>query len=156
MKEKSSRLMIAEIRAEMGGGLVGDIEQIWCDPHMKQLWEDYKDNQFYMTPARKENQTQQKGWVRHGIDIIQGRLNVDPIDGRTGLKVFNTCDRLIREFQMYEWKDAPNADVGEPGVPIKKNDHGLDALRYFAVSYRKVSDYEHEAVSETWKIGRRK
>jgi len=155
MKEKASRLMIQEMRAEFGGGFVGNMEQIWCDPHMRQLWEDYKDNQFYMTPAIKVTQTQQKGWVRLGIDVIYTKLNVDPIDGKTGIQIFNTCEKLINEFQMYEWKSSPDDDLSEPGVPIKKNDHGLDALRYFAVSYKKQPHYIHKPMGDKWKIGQR-
>ncbi len=155
IKEKPSRIMIAEFNAELDGGQVGKIENIWCDPHMKQLWEDYKNNEFYMSPARKESQTQTMGWVRHGIDIIANKLKINPIDGGTGIKVFNTCDKLIREFEMYEWKDAPNEDVNEPGTPIKKNDHGLDAFRYFAVSYRKSYNdpVPKQWKSNAWKLG---
>ena len=157
IKEKPSRIMISEMKAEMEG--VGKIETIWCDPHMKQLWEDYKDNEFYMSPARKEAQTQVRGWVRHGIDLIKGKLKINPVDGSTKLKVFNTCETLAMEFEMYEWKDPPRSggqETSEAGSPVKKNDHGLDALRYLAVSYR-PSDNEppnYQWKEDSWKIGR--
>jgi phage terminase large subunit len=153
MKEKPSRIMIAEMRSELEGGDIGFTEVIWCDPHMRQLRLDYEANEFYMSPARKEAQTQVGGWVRHGIDIIKGRLKINPIDGHAKLYVFNTCEKLIEEFQQYEWKDAPDETVNAPGVPIKKNDHGLDALRYFAVSYQKMVKVETYGEDKNWKIG---
>ena len=152
MKEKPSRVMIGEMKAEMEG--LGRIETIWCDPHMKQLLDDYWDNEFYMSPARKEPQTQVRGWMRHGIDIIQGRLKVNPVDGSTKLKVFNTCEKLCQEFEMYEWKDPPSTgkqEISEPGSPVKKNDHGLDALRYFAVSYTKIPPI-YPQMLKNWEI----
>ncbi len=157
IKEKPSRVMISEMLSEIEP--LGKIETIWCDPHMKQLWEDYKDNEFYMSPARKETQTQVRGWVRHGIDIIKGRLKINPIDQSTKLKIFNTCDNLILEFERYEWKDAPTSgkqETSEPGTPIKKNDHGLDALRYFAVSHKQSSGDEppKQWKKDAWKLGK--
>jgi hypothetical protein len=153
MKEKPSRVMIAEMRAELEGGQVNKLETVWCDPHMEQLRMDYSDNGFYMSPARKESATQTRGWVRHGIDLISGKLKIDPIDGSTNLKVFNTCDRLIKEFERYEWKEAPDESISEPGVPIKKFDHGLDAFRYFAVSYRREEKHPRLPKEQDWRIG---
>lgn len=155
-KEKATPIMISEINTELDSHLIGKIETIWCDPHMKQLWEDYRHHQFYMTPASKLSQTQVGGWVRHGIDKISSKLNVNPVDKSTGLKIFNTCENIIKEFEMYEWKDSPNEDVNEPGTPVKHNDHGLDALRYFAVSYKKMDtdNIPMQWESNAWKIGR--
>lgn len=42
------------------------------------------------------------------------------------LYIFSTCKHLIREIKGYMW--------GENEVPVKKDDHALDELRYFIMS----------------------
>lgn len=54
--------------------------------------------------------------------------------------IFSNCINTIREFETYRWKEKSVThaqDLNEPDVPEKANDHALDALRYFAVSYKK-------------------
>lgn len=70
-----------------------------------------------------------------GIDIIRQWL----IDDR--LKVFNNCANFIREIEGYRYEDWTNA-VGDKHnlkeKPLKRDDHSMDALKYFAngVLYR--------------------
>lgn len=42
------------------------------------------------------------------------------------LKIFSRCVNLIREFKTYWW--------GKGDTPVKKDDHALDALRYYLMS----------------------
>ena len=42
------------------------------------------------------------------------------------MSVFSCCDNLIRELKSYWW--------GTGDSPVKKDDHALDALRYFVMS----------------------
>ena len=46
-----------------------------------------------------------------------------------------TCVSLIREMMLYAWKTLIGSkarDRGDPlQVPVKKNDHAIDACRYF-------------------------
>lgn len=44
-------------------------------------------------------------------------------DGKTKLYIFKNCVNLIREFKCYWWGEGDN--------PKKKDDHALDALRYY-------------------------
>ncbi len=46
--------------------------------------------------------------------------------GDSKLFIFKTCTNLIREFKSYFW--------GNSDVPIKKDDHSLDELRYYIMS----------------------
>ena len=78
---------------------------------------------------------------------VNPKVNKNLFDGITRVKeyfksdnnspsiyIFNTCKHLIRELKGYMW--------GENEVPIKKDDHALDELRYFVMSLpsnRKVS-----------------
>ena len=44
-------------------------------------------------------------------------------NGKPKLDIFRNCVNLIREFKTYRWADGD--------VPVKKDDHALDALRYY-------------------------
>ena len=48
------------------------------------------------------------------------------------LYVFSTCSNLIKEFMGYVW--MRRRDGGKTNKPQKRNDHGLDALRYGCMS----------------------
>jgi len=46
---------------------------------------------------------------------------------------FDRCPELIKEMEVYRWKEPPDLDLDEIGyieTPIKKKDHGCDASRY--------------------------
>ena len=59
-------------------------------------------------------------------DVFAGIARVKSylIEGR--LKIFSNCVNLIREFKSYWWGSGDN--------PIKKDDHALDALRYYIMT----------------------
>lgn len=52
------------------------------------------------------------------------------------LKVHRSCKNLIKEFGAYIW-DEKAAERGEE-KPVKQNDHGMDALRYYCKTIVKV------------------
>lgn len=63
-------------------------------------------------------------------DILAGVKTVSELlrvreDGRPRLYVHASCKNLIREFDVYEWD-------GRADQPKDKDNHALDALRYFA------------------------
>jgi hypothetical protein len=60
--------------------------------------------------------------VVDGIRLISTLLSVDR------LKIHESCKGLIAEVPGYSWSEA-YAERGED-VPVKADDHGLDALRY--------------------------
>lgn len=61
-----------------------------------------------------------------GISRVRQAL-LPRADGRPGLTVHPRCVNLIREFEGYVYEEIRGA--GEP-LPVKGNDHALDALRY--------------------------
>jgi hypothetical protein len=62
--------------------------------------------------------------VLPGINAVTSRLLVAG-DGKPRLTVDPSCVELIREMETYQWKkDKPKDE------PVKKFDHGCDALRY--------------------------
>lgn len=65
-----------------------------------------------------------KGRVLDGIQRLQNRLEVQG-DGRPRLTIDPSCVNLINEMESYVWRP-------EKDVPVKENDHALDALRYLS------------------------
>lgn len=56
-----------------------------------------------------------------GISMVKSWLKNG--DGRARLFIFKNCVNLIKEFKSYWW--------GDSDLPIKKDDHALDELRYY-------------------------
>lgn len=110
------------------------------DPSGKQEMLDYAQHGFYITPAIK-TEPGDMGWVRSGINEIKALLKVNPSNGRPKLFITENCENLIREIEHYRWEPAPkNPDTPHKDRPIKVDDHGVDALRMFGVSYRPTKD----------------
>lgn len=148
------------------------VVQTFGDPSGAQWISEFEEKGIYITPANKEVNQQYNSWVRLGIEKVAE--NIKPIPGHilsfklesrtreNGLPrlfIFNTCTDLIREFETYRWKEksvTQAQDLNEPDVPEKANDHGLDALRYFMVSYEKVEQWtapDYDISRKDWSIG---
>lgn len=73
-------------------------------------------------------------FAEHGIivntkvdkQLFGGIARVKSYFAQRKIKIFSTCVNLIRELKTYWW--------GRDDVPIKKDDHALDALRYYVMS----------------------
>ena len=68
------------------------------------------------------------------------------------LFIFETCKNLIYEFENYRYQEVNEGDRVKE-IPLKINDHALDALSYMMVSLpEKVSpdymDYDHTEVEQ--------
>ena len=59
-----------------------------------------------------------------GIQRVKQYLKV--IDGKPKIYIFASCVNLIRELKSYRWQDND--------LPVKKDDHALDELRYYLMS----------------------
>jgi PBSX family phage terminase large subunit len=147
------------------------VQQSFGDPSGAQWINEFQQRGIYITPANKETGTNFNSWVRFGIEKVAERLKTtpghdvpnlsvlrQPLGGLPKLFVFNTCTNLIREFETYRWKEksvTQAQDLNEPDVPEKANDHAMDALRYFAVSYKKQDtdwDNVNQGLSRKWAI----
>ena len=120
------------------------------DPSAPQIMADWAEKGLYISPARRDSNTNKGEWVGHGIDIVQERLKISSVDKKPQLFVFNNCENTIREFETYRWKEERNSQLNNPGRPEKANDHLLDALRYFAVSYRGTQRTELPEDNKDW------
>lgn len=61
-------------------------------------------------------------------DVINGIRFVSQLLSNGTFKICAKCSNIIREFGTYVW-DTKASEKGED-KPLKKHDHGLDALRY--------------------------
>lgn len=59
-----------------------------------------------------------------GISVVKSYLKT--ADGKSRLFIFKNCVNLIREIKNYWW--------GDGDVPMKKDDHALDELRYYLMT----------------------
>jgi len=83
---------------------------------------EYWMNGIYVIPAKKG-----KNSLLEGIALVKEYL------AKNKLKIFRTCQNLIRQIEMYRWAEwgYRSRDKKDPKeVPIKKESHLLDALRY--------------------------
>jgi PBSX family phage terminase large subunit len=92
------------------------IDIFYCDPARPDMIEELKRNGI---PAYESDNK-----VFDGIMIVKGLI------GSGRLHVINSCHYTLREFDAYIW-DAKNP-LKE--VPLKVNDHAMDALRYALVT----------------------
>ena len=109
--------------AELASGLrdwLGDIKPrfVYIDPSATALIEECKRAGFCVKQAKND--------VINGISDVSTMLS-------NGNLVFNgKCEHTIKEFTTYVWNE--NATRHGTEVPVKDNDHCLDAVRYFVNS----------------------
>ena len=153
------------------------------DPSGAQWINEFAQRGIYITPANKEVGQAFNTWVTFGIDKVSQKLKRLPghsipnvklssqeaQGGMPSLFIFKQCTNTIREFETYRWKEkkvTQAQDLNEPDQVEKANDHAMDALRYFAVSYnpqnktdkqRYGDDYQNINIVENpnvWRIGK--
>jgi phage terminase large subunit-like protein len=83
--------------------------------------------------------------VVEGISHVKKRLQLDA-EGKPALFIHSNCKQLIKEIRSYRWQPDQKKDR-----PVKKNDHGLDALRYVIMTLTR-----HQARLDGTDLARRK
>lgn len=68
--------------------------------------------------------------------ISRVRYYIKDGQGKSRLFIFATCVNLIREIKSYRW--------GYGDVPVKKDDHALDELRYYIMSKPEIAKEKNE------------
>jgi PBSX family phage terminase large subunit len=74
--------------------------------------------------------------VKHGIVKVAELLRVRADTGKPTLMFNKNLTWIADEFEQYRWMEAQQDGVIKE-VPYKANDDAMDAIRYFAMSYRK-------------------
>lgn len=80
-------------------------------------------------------------------DVLNGIADVSTMLQSERLLFSEKCQSTIREFGVYAW-DEKAASRGED-APIKENDHGMDAVRYFVRTMRLVRRDTANAIKQT-------
>lgn len=76
--------------------------------------------------------------VFSGISRVKNLLKGE--NGKPRLFVFENCVNMIREFKSYMW--------GNGDMPVKKNDHAMDELRYFVMSRPEIPTMPKQRLSD--------
>lgn len=107
---------------EMPGNLV-----TYADPEDAQQRREWSERGIHTTIARKEP-------VKLGLELIRTRF------AERRLFIFDNCKKLISQVGNYRWKEPTEKgeDLREER-PVKRNDHGVDALRMAIHSREKSS-----------------
>jgi len=96
--------------------------KVYADPEAPEKIAELKAKGINCLEVRKG-----KDSVKNGIDKIRELLK------QNRLFINHSCQNLIFEFETYQYPDK-RPDNPEPEIPIKENDHGLDAIRYAITS----------------------
>lgn len=83
--------------------------------------------------------TKGKDSIKNGVNIVRELLK------QNKLKINKKCTNIIWEFETYSYPEK-RPDNPNPEIPIKENDHLLDALRYVVSAHQiKVKSYTPRA-----------
>ena len=112
----------------------GNIIATFGDPSAQQEILDYASHGVLIVPATRIFDNKEQNWVRSGIEKIRQALKINAQTGRPRLYVAQKCVNTIREFESYHWLETKSSMIIKD-QPEKKDDHCMDALRYFFESY---------------------
>ena len=147
--DKVTSELAEEIKSKSYGR---NVVNTFADPSGRQnilnLSHDY---QIPVQPASREMDTTKKNWVNLGIDKVKELLKGRMDDGKPPLMFLRgMCENTLREIQLYSWKENPKPENNSSGMPEDANNHCLDSLRYFSISYQKMDDYFPEGDVKDW------
>jgi len=92
----------------------------WADPENAEDRAEMRKAGIKTRAARKD--------IARGIELVQSKLKVKD-NGKPSLFIFRTCRNTCREMPGYHYPRGTN--VNNPkDVPVSKNDHTIDAVRY--------------------------
>lgn len=118
----------------------------YADSAGKQLIMDLAQYGVYSVPVKKNTGESNQSWIVAGINRVQQLLKEDKI------VVHPRCKATIKEIMSYSWRKDR---LGEAlNTPEDKNNHMMDAFRYFVVSYQgsvedEVINYLNKGVADS-------
>ena len=90
--------------------------------------------------------------VKNGIVKVAELLKVRADTGKPTLMFNKSLTWIADEFEQYRWIENKSSDNAIKESPFKVNDDAMDAIRYFAMSYKKPSDYAVNYDVKRWGI----
>lgn len=125
-RDNSKQKTDKELADDLGNWLGNiKIEKIIVDPAAASFITELKKRGYSVRSANNE--------VRNGISDVSTALH------RNLIVIDKSCRHTIEEFASYCW-DAKRTDNGSE-VPVKVNDHCMDALRYFIYTMKIIKKY---------------
>lgn len=118
----------------------------YADSAGKQQILDLGTYGVYCVPVKKNTGERNTSWIVAGINRVQQLLKEHKII------IHPRCKGTIKEFMSYSWRKDR---LGEAiNMPEDKNNHLMDAFRYFVVSYQyseddKIKSYLKQPVDST-------
>lgn len=95
-------------------------ETVYCDSAEPDRIEDLRRAGIKAVSANKN--------VKDGIDFIKSRK----------LYIDSQSANLLKEIKSYKYIDQGKRKGNDPEVPLKLNDHAMDAGRYASISFKKA------------------
>lgn len=95
-------------------------EVIYCDTAEPNRIEELKRAGIKALPANKD--------VKLGIDFVKSRK----------LFIHSGSVNLLKEIKSYKYMDQGKKKGNEPEIPLKLNDHAMDAGRYASLHFKKA------------------
>jgi PBSX family phage terminase large subunit len=123
----TTELLATRIKNMIGGRF---ITALYGDSAAAQSIADLAVFGLYLQPVKKEGSNE--GSIIAGIREVARRLKVQELSGKPKLFINPKCANIIYEFEAYHWPDK-QFDRNQREVPVKQDDHALDALRYLAM-----------------------
>lgn len=99
--------------------IVKPYETVYCDAAEPDRIEELKRAGVKAVAANKN--------VKDGIDFVKSRK----------LFIDSGSPNLLKEIKSYKYIDQGKRKGNEPEVPLKLNDHAMDAGRYASISFKK-------------------
>lgn len=122
------------------------IGQVCKEIHAVNAHYDIQPIYYVIDPAARNRQSQtgrsdQMEFSDHGVVAIAGQHDVRPGINRVKERFQNNrlfitanCENLKMELRRYRWRKPPRTEDDAREVPVKKDDHLLDPLRYICMS----------------------
>lgn len=119
-------------------------------PEIIEYVRSIRPNFVYADPAepdRIEEMTRAGVYVRDvSKDIAAGINSVRELFKQNRLHIHKSCQNLLEELESYRYPEKRD-ERNESEVPVKENDHALDALRYVLHMHSHPVDTEGELLS---------
>ena len=93
-----------------------DIDTVYADAADPEKISVFNSNGLYTFPSVKD---------------VKAKINTTK---ETKIHISESCDNLIREMPMYQWKKNKDGEILDE--PVKKDDHSVDALCYAVYGVR--------------------
>ena len=109
---------------------------------------DLSDLGSYFQPVEKTSGTSGLNWIRYKIEKFTARIK------EKKFFVFDTpANRLvIKEFENYRWQEKKDESVDPREVPVKKDDHAMDALGDLNAMYIKDEKESLPVDNRSWRF----